>query len=148
MRKNDAITEPLVFQSKPMEQMQKSAREFYETVRSRRTVRDFSDKPVPRDVIENCLRAAGTAPSGANRQPWHFSVVSDPDLKRKIRAGAEAEEREFYASRAPQEWLDALAPLGTDANKPFLETAPYLIIIFGEKIQQRPERGQAEKLLR
>ena len=136
MTNKDAVTEPLVFQSKPAEQMQKSAREFYETVRTRRTVREFSDTPVPREVIENCLRAAGTAPSGANRQPWHFSVVSDPELKRKIRAGAEAEEREFYTSRAPQDWLDALAPLGTDANKPFLETAPYLIVIFGEKFSK------------
>ena len=142
MPNNDAITEPLVFQSKPTEQMQKSAREFYETVRTRRTVRDFSDKPVPREVIENCLRAAGTAPSGANRQPWHFSVISDPDLKQKIRAGAEAEEREFYTSRAPQEWLDALAPLGTDANKPFLETAPYLIIIFGEKFSKDQNKAK------
>jgi nitroreductase len=102
-------------------------------VRSRRTVRDFSNKPVPKEIIENCLRAAGTAPSGANHQPWHFVVISDPELKHKIREGAEEEEREFYESRAPQDWLDALAPLGTDANKPFLEIAPYLIVIFGEK---------------
>jgi nitroreductase len=96
-------------------------------------VRDFSNKPVPKEIIENCLRAAGTAPSGANHQPWHFVVISDPELKHKIREGAEEEEREFYESRAPQDWLDALAPLGTDANKPFLEIAPYLIVIFGEK---------------
>ena len=123
MTNKDVINEPLVFQSKPAEQMQKSAREFYETVRTRRTVREFSDNPVPRGVIENCLRAAGTAPSGANRQPWHFSVVSDPELKRKIRVGAEPRNKSFIPKGA-QDWLDALAPLGTDANKPFLETAP------------------------
>src|SRR3990172_1193665 len=101
--------------------MIRRAREFYEDIRRRRTVRQFSDRPVPREVIEDCIRAAGTAPNGANMQPWHFVVVSDPELKRKIRAGAEEEEREFYHGKAPQEWLDALAPLGTDEHKPFLE---------------------------
>ena len=131
---NDKIkTQPLAFNSQAQDEMLESASNFYNMVRSRRTVREFSDKPVPKEIIENCLRAAGTAPSGANHQPWHFAVISDPELKYKIREGAEEEEREFYESRAPQEWLNALAPLGTDANKPFLEIAPYLIVIFGEK---------------
>lgn len=99
----------------------------------RRTVRDFAATPVPREVIEHCLRAAGTAPSGANQQPWRFVAVSDAALKRRIREGAEAEEREFYQRRAPDEWLQALAPLGTDADKPFLEVAPWLIAIFYER---------------
>jgi nitroreductase len=98
----------------------------------RRTVREFSDRPVPRDVVEWCLRAAGTSPSGANLQPWHFVAVSDAAVKRRIRLAAEEEEREFYEHRAPQEWLDALAPLGTDASKPFLERAPWLIAIFSQ----------------
>ncbi len=97
----------------------------------RRTVRDFAPDLVPRAVIEHCLRAAGTAPSGANQQPWHFVAIGkDADLRRRIRVAAEEEEREFYEKRAPKEWLDALAPLGTDPNKPFLEVAPWLIAIF------------------
>jgi nitroreductase len=126
-------TQPLAFNCQAQDEMLESASNFYNMVRSRRTVREFSDKSVPKEIIENCLRAAGTAPSGANHQPWHFAVISDPELKHKIREGAEEEEREFYESRAPQDWLDALAPLGTDANKPFLEIAPYLIVIFSEK---------------
>jgi iodotyrosine deiodinase len=105
---------------------------FYDEVRRRRTVRDFSDKPAPREVIENCLKAAGTAPNGANIQPWHFVVVSDPALKKRIREAAEAEERAFYESRASEEWLAALEPFGTNAEKPFLETAPHLIVIFAQ----------------
>lgn len=108
------------------------ARDFYDQVRLRRTVRDFSPEPVERDVIASCLLAAGTAPNGANHQPWHFVAVSDPDTKRRIREAAEEEERAFYGGRAPEEWLEALAPLGTDADKPFLETAPWLIAIFAE----------------
>lgn len=100
---------------------------------SRRTVRDFSPEPVDRGIIEACLRAAGSAPSGANQQPWRFVAVSDPVVKRSIREAAEAEEREFYAHRAPPEWLDALAPLGTDASKPFLEVAPWLVAVFYER---------------
>ena len=114
------------------ELMQRRAAAFYNEIRRRRTVRHFSDRPVPRDIIEQCIRAAATAPSGANMQPWHFLVVSDPSIKRQIRAGAEAEEREFYERRAPEEWLAALAPLGTDAEKPFLETAPYIIVVFAQ----------------
>lgn len=116
----------------PVDEMRQRARHFYEDMKRRRTVRDFSDRPVPREIIENCLRAAGTAPNGANKQPWHFSVVSDPEVKKKIREAAEKEEQEFYENRAPEEWLDALAPLGTDPNKPFLEKAPYLIAIFSK----------------
>lgn len=110
----------------------RSAR-LYETLNRRRTVREFSPDPVPREVIENCLKIANTAPSGANMQPWHFTVISDPNLKRRVREAAEAEEREFYAHRASDEWLSELRKFGTDANKPFLETAPYLIAIFMQK---------------
>jgi nitroreductase len=112
---------------------------FRDQMRARRTVRHFSDRPVAREVIEHCLLTAGGAPSGANLQPWHFVVVSDPVVKRRIREAAEEEEREFYAHRAPQEWLDALAPLGTDASKPFLEAAPYLIAIFAQTYGVLPD---------
>ena len=108
------------------------AQKFYEAMHRRRTIRDYSDRPVPREVIEYCLRAAGTAPSGANLQPWHFVAVSDPAIKRQIRVAAEKEEKEFYEKRAPKAWLNALAPLGTDSNKPFLETAPWLIAVFAQ----------------
>lgn len=110
-----------------------AARAFADDLGRRRTVRDYAPTPVPRAVIEQCLRAAGTAPSGANQQPWRFVAVQDAAIKRRIREAAEAEEREFYARRAPEEWLDALAPLGTDADKPFLESAPWLIGIFYER---------------
>jgi iodotyrosine deiodinase len=112
---------------------------FRDQMRSRRTVRHFSDRPVARAVIEECLLTAGGAPSGANLQPWHFVAVSDAAVKRRIRAAAEDEEREFYSRRAPQEWLDALAPLGTDADKPFLESAPYLIAIFAQSYGVLPD---------
>lgn len=117
----------------PPEEMRRRASEFLETMQQRRTVRDFSSRAVPRDIIETALAAAGTAPSGANLQPWHFVVVSDAATKHRIRMAAEAEEREFYAHRASAEWLAALAPLGTDTNKPFLDTAPYLIAVFAQK---------------
>lgn len=117
----------------PVDEMRKRARSFYEDMQRRRTVREFSDRPVPREIIEDCIRTAGTAPNGANQQPWHFSVVSDPKVKKEIREAAEKEEREFYENRATDEWLEALAPLGTDAEKPFLEEAPYLIAIFSER---------------
>jgi len=112
------------------DQMIERARAFADAAGRRRTVRDFAPDPVPREVIEECLRAAGSAPSGANLQPWHFVIISDPGTKRQIREAAEEEEREFYARRAPKEWLEALSPLGTDESKPFLETAPFLIAIF------------------
>ena len=127
------------YQAYPPSEMMSRASEFYDELRRRRTVRDFSDKPVPIEVIEDCVRAAGTAPSGANMQPWHFVVVSDPAVKRRIRVEAEKEEKEFYERRAPQEWLDALAPLGTDQNKPFLETAPYLVVVFAENFGLLPD---------
>ena len=120
------------YQEYPTEIMRQRAADFYALMKRRRTVRDFSDRPVSRDIIEQAILAAGTAPNGANMQPWHFVVVSDPDIKRQIREGAEAEERLFYEERAPEAWLEALAPLGTDANKPFLEIAPYLIAIFAQ----------------
>ncbi len=118
--------------SYPIEEMQKRSEKFLEDIQRRRTIRDFSDKSVPEDIIINCLKSAGTAPSGANRQPWHFSIISNPETKRKIREAAEEEEKFFYNERAPDEWLEALEPLGTDENKPFLEKAPYLIVIFSE----------------
>ena len=105
-------------------------RAFHDAMRTRRTVRDFSPDPVPFALIETAIRTAAMAPSGANRQPWHFVVVSSPVIKRRIREAAEEEERAFYDHRAPDEWLDALAPLGTDWHKPFLEIAPYLIVVF------------------
>ena len=117
----------------PLDEMRARLREFYEDVARRRSVREFSDRPVPRDLIETALRAAGTAPSGANLQPWHFVVISGAETKRKIREAAEAEEQEFYEHRASEEWLAALEPLGTDEHKPFLETAPYLIAVFLQK---------------
>ena len=116
----------------PEEEMKRRAEAFYGEMACRRTVRQFSPRPVPREVIENCIRTAGTAPSGANLQPWKFVVVSHPAMRRRIRIGAEEEEREFYSHRAPKEWLEALEPLGTDHDKPFLETAPTLIAVFGE----------------
>ncbi len=115
------------------------AKLFHEKMARRRTVRDFSDRPVPREVIEHCLRMAGSAPNGANLQPWHFVAVSDPALKHEIRVAAEAEEREFYEHRAPNEWLEALAALGTDAHKPFLEIAPWLIAIFAQPYRILPD---------
>ena len=118
--------------------MAEKAAVFYQQMKQRRTVRDFAPTPVPLAVIENCLLTAGTAPNGANLQPWHFVVVADPERKRRIREAAEAEEREFYERRATPEWLDALAPLGTDARKPFLEIAPYLIVIFAQSYGLTP----------
>ncbi len=115
------------------QEMLARAGNFLELVARRRTVRDFSDRPVPRDIIAACVQAAGQAPSGANMQPWHFEVVGDPVIKKKIRLAAEEEEQRFYEGRASEEWLDALAPLGTDAEKPFLETAPWLIVIFEQR---------------
>lgn len=121
------------------------ARAFADLMQRRRTVRDFSDHPVPRAVIEQCLRAAASAPSGANQQPWRFVAVADAATKRRIREAAEAEEREFYQRRAPQDWLDALAPLGTDADKPFLETAPWLIAVFYERFGVGPDGAKSKR---
>ena len=137
---NDYPTIPLdKYREYPIEEMRDRLEAFYADIDCRRTVRDFSDRPVPRDIIETALKAANTAPSGANLQPWHFAVVSGPATKRKIREAAEIEEREFYDHRASEEWLAALAPLGTDDKKPFLETAPYLIAVFLQKFGELPD---------
>ena len=111
---------------------------FYQKLNSRHTIRDFSDKPIDKDIIENCIKTASTAPSGANMQPWHFVLVSDADIKKQIRVAAEHEEKEFYEKRAPKEWLGVLAPLGTDDHKPYLENAPYLIAIFMQRFGKLP----------
>ncbi len=120
-------------------EMRKRALSFSELMQHRRTVRHFSTRPVPREIIEDCIRAAATAPSGANLQPWHFVVVTDPAVKTRIRFQAEQEEREFYERRAPKEWLEALAALGTDEHKPFLEEAPFLVAIFVERYGKLPD---------
>ncbi len=128
----------------PEDEMIARAADFYQEMKRRRTVREFTDRPVPLRVIQDCLRTAGAAPSGANKQPWRFVAVSDPELKRQIRVAAEEEERAFYTRRAADEWLQALEPLGTDAEKPFLETAPYLIVVFAETYTVAPD-GQRIK---
>lgn len=121
------------------DEMRRRVRAFLQLMSRRRTVRDFSDREVPREVVEDAVLAAGTAPSGANMQPWHFVVVSDPEAKRRIREAAEEEERTFYDERAPQEWLEALEPLGTGPEKPFLEEAPFLIAIFAQSYGVSPD---------
>jgi nitroreductase len=134
------VLEPLpAYREYPVAEMCERARWFHQDIARRRTVRDFDARQVPREVIEHCLLAAGTAPSGANQQPWFFSVITDLARKRRIREAAEAQERAFYSGRAPQEWLDALAPLGTDPNKSFLEEAPVLIAIFAQKYGVRAD---------
>jgi nitroreductase len=125
-------------------EMARRAEDFARFMARRRTVRDFSDKPVARSVIEDCIRAAGLAPSGANQQPWHFVCISDRKTKRKIREAGEVEERAFYDGRAGDTWLETLAPLGTDAHKPFLETAPWLIVIFAERYGIAPDGGRTK----
>jgi len=126
------------------DEMKTRASEFASDMRRRRSVRNFSSRPVPKEVIEDCIRAAGSAPSGANKQPWCFVVVGDPARKKQIREAAEAEEHEFYTRRAPKAWLEVLTPLGTDENKPFLEDAPYLIVIFEQRYGMSPD-GDKEK---
>ena len=137
-------TIPLDYQEYPVEELQQRALEYYQNMKRRRTVRDFSSHHVPLDIIHNCLRTADTAPNGANQHPWHFVVVSDPEIKHQIRKAAEKEEKDFYKSRASNEWLEVLAPLGTDEHKPFLETAPYLIAIFA-KVHGIDEQGKRVK---
>jgi iodotyrosine deiodinase len=133
MDKNESKFKPLNFKVKTPEEMIAISQSFYEDIKTRRSVREFSDRPIPMKVIKNALMAAGTAPSGANMQPWHFAVITNPDTKKVIREAAEKEERTFYEKRVTDEWIKALKPLGTDANKPFLETAPCLIVIFQKK---------------
>ncbi len=127
------------YEEYPAEEMRRRARAFFENLSRRRTVREFDSRPPPPEVIDDCIRAAGSAPSGANMQPWHFVVVTDPEVKGQLRAAAEEEEREFYTQRAPQEWLEALAPLGTDEHKPFLEEAPALIVVFVQRWGRLPD---------
>ncbi len=141
---NSLVNEPTFIPLPPRpnltnEDVAARAQDFYVEMARRRTVRAFSDRPVPREVIENCLRVAGSAPNGANLQPWHFVAVNDAALKHEIRIAAEEEESEFYAHRAPNEWLEALAALGTDAEKPFLEKAPWLIAIFAQPYRILPD---------
>jgi len=123
----------------PPEEMKRRAAAFRAEMQRRRSVRTFSTRPIPREVIENCLLAAGSAPSGASRQPWSFVVVSDPEIKRQIRRAAEKEEFEFYHGKAPGQWLDALSDLDTNEQKPFLEEAPYLIVIFSQTYGVQPD---------
>ena len=125
-------------------EMKDRVQKFREDMLRRRTVRQFSSRPVPREVIDDCVRIAGTAPSGANQQPWHFVIVSDPKTKRRIREAAEKEEYDFYHRRAPEEWLAALAPLGTDEHKAYLETAPWLIAIFAQTYGVTPDGNKVK----
>lgn len=124
---------PLDFTEKPLDKMTAEAKAFYEDIRKRRTVREFSDRDVPREIIENAILAAGTAPSGANHQPWHFTVIGKGPIRTKLREAAEAEEKAFYEGKASQEWLDALEPLGTDDHKPYIEIAPWIIAVFAQR---------------
>ncbi len=144
MKNPEAKFEPLKFQKKSPEEMLAISESFYLDMKRRRTVREFSDRPIPIEVIKNALLAAGTAPSGANMQPWYFVVVSNPEIKKEIRKAAEKEEKAFYQSRAPEEWLRALQPLSTDANKPFLEKAPSLIVVFSKRVTV-DEEGKEHK---
>lgn len=133
MKDHDAVPLSDFIEHQP-EDMVRRAEQFYGDIKRRHSIREFSDRPVPREIIEACIMSAGTAPSGANHQPWHFCAISDPDIKAKVRTAAEKEEKAFYdEGKAGAEWLDALAPLGTDASKPYLETAPWLIAIFAQR---------------
>ena len=142
MSGHDAL--PLDFTALPEPEMRARALAFYEAMKARRTIRDFSDRPVPRGIIETAILTAGTAPNGANHQPWWFSVLGQGPLRTRLREAAEAEERAFYAGKAGEEWLDALAPLGTDAQKPFLETAPWIIAVFAQR-RGGPKPGDRKK---
>ena len=135
MTQNSDKFEVLKFNELSISEMQNRAQSFLARMSTRRTVRNFSDRSVPKEIIEQALATAGSAPSGANRQPWHFAVAGTNEVKRRIRIGAEEEEHEFYNRRAPKEWLDALAPFGTDERKPFLEIAPWIITVFAKKIE-------------
>jgi len=135
---------PLEFEEVPERVMRRRARRFFELMRRRRSVRHFSDRSVPREVVELAIRTAGTAPSGAHKQPWHFVLIGDPRVKREIRRAAEAEERESYERRMPKAWLEDLAPLGTDWRKPFLTTCPWLVAVFAQP-HGVPSAPEAEK---
>lgn len=126
------LSVPLEMQTFSVDKMRQRSQAFFDLMKQRHSTRDFADKPVPLDVVMKCLETAGRAPSGANQQPWHFVVITDPNLKHKIRLAAEEEERAFYAGRASEEWLEALAPLGTDADKSFIDRAGCLIVIFAQ----------------
>ena len=130
------------FEVRDAETMKARSRDFFELMKGRRTIREFSDRPVPREVIENAILTAGRAPSGANKQPWHFAVISDADVKTRLRAAAEEEEREFYGGKASDTWLKDLEPFGTDDHKPFLEIAPWLIAVFREAYGVDEETGE------
>jgi nitroreductase len=144
MMKDPELSPLTSYREYPLEEMGARAATFCADMQRRRSVRHFSSRPVPREIIEDCLRSAGSAPSGANLQPWHFVVVSDPAVKRRIREAAEQEEHEFYHKRATREWLEDLAPLGTDENKPFLEVAPYLIAVFAQTYRLLPDGRRAK----
>ncbi|WP_421786432.1 nitroreductase family protein [Hyphobacterium sp.] len=126
-------TRPLDFTEKPLAEMTAEAKAFYEDIRKRRTVREFSGREVPREIIEHAILAAGTAPSGANHQPWHFTVIGKGAIRKQLREAAEAEEKAFYEGKASTEWLEALEPLGTDDHKPYLEIAPWIIAVFAQR---------------
>lgn len=136
--------EPLEFRRFTHDESARRAGEFFDQMRRRRSVRAFSSEPVPKEWIECAIRAAGTAPSGANCQPWHFAAVSDPEVKSRIRVAAEAEERKSYLERMPREWLEELEPVGTDWHKPYLEIAPWLVVVFAESYRALDE-GQKRK---
>ncbi|KWV95890.1 nitroreductase family protein [Erythrobacter sp. AP23] len=140
----DHETVPYSLPRIPDEESIARAQALRDRLKQRRTCRYFSDEPVPRAVIEAAIEAAGTAPNGANHQPWHFAVVSSPEKKRALREAAEEEERNFYAGKASEEWLEALAPLGTDEDKPFLETAPWLIVVFAQRKGGIEEDGKTQ----
>ncbi len=129
---------PLSYDRPAPADVARRARRFHEVMNRRRTVRHFSPDPVPAAIVEDLVRAASTAPSGAHRQPWTFVAVSDPDIKRRIRLAAEREERQNYGGRMPDEWLRALEPLGTDEHKPFLEVAPWLVVLFRQNYGRGP----------
>lgn len=132
------------YQRYPVDEMIQRAESFRKELQRRRTIRHFSNQPVPRKIIEDSILAAGTAPNGANLQPWHFVAVSDPEIKKQIRIQAEKEEWDFYHKRAPQDWLKALEPFSVDEHKPFLEIAPYLIAIFAKKSSNDPSGSKVK----
>ena len=135
---------PLPFQRLDPAESLNRATSFRDSLATRRTVRDFSPDPIPNDLLESCLATAHSAPSGANLQPWHFAIITSPETKQRLREAAEAEEREFYESRAPKEWLEALQPFETDWHKPFLETAPALIAIFQKNRLTHPDGSDSK----